>query len=117
MAWAPNIRRSFHLVASCGRDGTVRVSRWTLIRSNDPTNSSSTDKTSMDTSSHTSQPSLAGYDCESCQCLDTQGCEVWRVAWNITGTVLAGSGDYGVVTLWKADHKNEWKCVSEMKGK
>jgi nucleoporin SEH1 len=39
------------------------------------------------------------------------------VAWNITGTVLAGSGDYGVVTLWKADHKNEWKCVSEMKGK
>jgi len=27
--------------------------------------------------------------------------QVWRVAWNVTGTVLASSGDDGCVRLWK----------------
>jgi|EP01046_Picozoa_sp_COSAG06_P011777 WD40 repeat protein len=31
------------------------------------------------------------------------GAEVWRVKWNITGTVLASSGDDGKVRLWKPD--------------
>jgi len=119
VAWAPNVGRSFHLIASCGRDGILRVSKLKRIRSNvaAATTSTTTD-TAMDTStSNNAQASLsAGYDFDSSQMLDTQACEIWRVAWNITGTVLAGSGDFGVVTLWKADHKNEFKCVSEIKG-
>ena len=27
--------------------------------------------------------------------------QVWRVSWNITGTVLSSSGDDGCVRLWK----------------
>ena len=32
---------------------------------------------------------------------DDHNSQVWRVAWNATGTVLASSGDDGHVRLWK----------------
>ena len=32
---------------------------------------------------------------------DHQGAQVWRVAWNVTGTILASSGDDGCIRLWK----------------
>lgn len=42
--------------------------------------------------------------------------EVWRVEWNITGTILASSGDDGVVRLYKANFNGEWKCLSMITG-
>jgi nucleoporin SEH1 len=41
---------------------------------------------------------------------------VWRVEWNITGTILASSGDDGTVRLWKANFDNEWKSLSIITG-
>ena len=32
---------------------------------------------------------------------DHQGAQVWRVTWNVTGTILASSGGDGCVRLWK----------------
>ena len=29
--------------------------------------------------------------------------DVWRMGWNVTGTVLACSGDSGAVSLWKCE--------------
>ena len=40
---------------------------------------------------------------------------MWRVCWNITGTILASSGDDGCVKLWKANYMDNWKCVSTLR--
>ena len=32
---------------------------------------------------------------------EEHGATVWRVCWNMTGTILASSGDDGCVRLWK----------------
>ena len=46
---------------------------------------------------------------------DDHGTSVWRVCWNITGTILASSGDDGCVKLWKANYLDNWKCVSTLR--
>ena len=96
VAWAPNVGRSYHLIATCGHDNVLRVHR--LKRG-----------TSAEKGSDTLEQ-------ESSQVLDTGGAEVWRCEWNVTGTVLASSGDGGVVQLWKSDYHKNWSCVSEVHG-
>ena len=41
---------------------------------------------------------------------------VWRVCWNITGTILASSGDDGMVRMWKCNYLDNWKCVASLRG-
>ena len=100
VAWAPNVGRSYHLIASCGQDNVLRVHRLKRGRKEG-------------TGGGAGEATL---EIESCQILDTNGAEVWRVAWNITGTVLASSGDGGIVQLWKSNFRNSWRCVSEVRG-
>jgi nucleoporin SEH1 len=38
--------------------------------------------------------------------------EVWKVDWNVTGTILASSGDDGKVFLWKANYMDEWSQLA-----
>lgn len=39
------------------------------------------------------------------------GATVWRVSWNVTGTVLTATGDSGVVRLYRANYLDVWRQV------
>jgi WD40 repeat protein len=39
---------------------------------------------------------------------------VWRVAWNATGTVLATSAEDGTLSLWRRDFAGEWINVQDL---
>ena len=43
--------------------------------------------------------------------LDHQGVQVWRVEWNVTGTILATAGDDGCVRLWKCRFEVGPRCM------
>jgi WD40 repeat protein len=94
VAWAPNVGRRFHLIASTENGGPLRV--YKLKRSIEE-------------------------DDDKLELLETQvlpsESQSWRCQWNVTGTVLATSGDGGVVQLWKSDVvEGTWKCVSQVYG-
>jgi nucleoporin SEH1 len=104
VAWAPNVGRSYHLIATCGKDNRLKVHRVKRGRGGG--------KGEEGGGSQTSASSSLVY--EGTEDLDQS--EVWRCQWNLTGTVLASSGDCGVVKLWKSDFQGKWKCVSEIVG-
>lgn len=99
VAWAPNVGRSYHLIASCGKDNQLKVHRVKRGRGN------------KGDAEGASSSSLVY---EGTEVLDRT--QAWRIQWNVTGTVLASSGDGGVVKLWKSDFQGRWKCVSEIVG-
>ena len=103
VAWAPNVGRSFHLIATAGKDRALRVHKLKRIRGGN----------SNEGGSNPVGPSL---ELESSQVLQTGVSGVWKCAWNVTGTVLASSGDGGMVQMWKSDFHNQWKCVAEVRG-
>jgi nucleoporin SEH1 len=102
VSWSPDVGRSFHLISSCGRDGTLRVHRLKKVPQ-------------YHSDENEEKATLSEMILDSSQELETDE-DTWRCAWNVTGTVLASSGDGGVVKLWKCNYKGTWKCVSDVHG-
>lgn len=91
VAWAPSLGRTYHLIATACMDGNVRV--FELSRDK---NQKYSNKLVFFSALHKS--------------------EVWRVEWNITGTVLASAGDDGTVRLWKRGLDGKFKNSYVMHG-
>jgi nucleoporin SEH1 len=91
VCWAPDLGRSFHLIATASKDKTLRIWR---IEDGD---------------------TVAGQVQEVAKKTEHDS-EVWRVEWNITGSVLASSGDDGTVRLWRCTNEGKWDCISEICG-
>jgi nucleoporin SEH1 len=88
VAWAPLAGRSFHMIASCSKDGTIIV--WKVV---------CRDILSGD-SGFFKEPII-----EQMAKLDAHKREVWRLSWNLLGTCFASSGDDGTVRIWKKSIK------------
>lgn len=87
IAWAPNIGRNYDLIATASRDQTVKI--WKVESTGD-----------------------FDYEAKVIASFGDHEATVWRVEWNITGTILASSGDDNKVRLWKSNFKNEWACLN-----
>ncbi|KAI0064825.1 WD40 repeat-like protein [Artomyces pyxidatus] len=94
VAWAPSCGRSYHLVATGGRDGHVRI--WKLKPS-----AHDDDRADGAEEGRWTGSIVADFDHHKSA--------VGRVEWNITGTVLSSAGNDGRVRLWKATSGNIWR--------
>lgn len=48
------------------------------------------------------QSGITKLDVQTAAQFDDHNCTVWRICWNVTGTVLASSGDDGCVRMFKS---------------
>lgn len=87
VSWAPSMGRGYHLIATGCKDGFVRI-----FKATEQTNNT--------------------LKIETIATLDDHKGEVWRVNWNLSGTILSSAGDDGKVRLWKCNYLKEWKCMS-----
>ncbi|XP_075908173.1 nucleoporin SEH1 isoform X2 [Petromyzon marinus] len=97
LAFAPNLGRSYHLLTVASRD--VRIFTLKPLRRE-----------------NSAAGSVSKFEIRSAAQFEDHNSQVWRVSWNITGTVLASSGDDGCVRLWKANYLGNWKCIAVLKG-
>lgn len=87
VSWAPSMGRNYHLIATGCKDGFVRIFK-------------------------ASEQPNGDLRIETLARLNDHKLEVWRVSWNMTGTILSSAGDDGKLRLWKCNYINEWKCMS-----
>ncbi|RLV93452.1 Nucleoporin SEH1 [Spathaspora sp. JA1] len=87
VSWAPSMGRNYHLIATACKDGYVRIFKAIETAKGD-------------------------LKIEILAKLNDHKSEVWRVNWNMTGTILSSAGDDGNLRLWKCNYLNEWKCMS-----
>ncbi|XP_067651579.1 nucleoporin SEH1-like [Haliotis asinina] len=99
VAFAPNLGRSYHLLAITAKD--LKIISLKPLRKD---------------VSLGAQASLTKFEMRQVASFGDHESQVWRVSWNVTGTILASSGDDGCVRLWKANYLDSWKSISVMKG-
>ncbi|CAF4285522.1 unnamed protein product [Rotaria sp. Silwood2] len=54
------------------------------------------------------------YDVTRIITLDDHGSTVWKVCWNVFGSVLYSCGDDGRIRMWKGTINGPWKCESNV---
>ncbi len=92
IAWAPSCGRSYHLIATGARDGTVRI--W---RAEPPSDDDDGGKWTAET--------VAEFP---------KGARIGMVEWNATGTTLTTSDDEGVIRIYKPTYAKNWKLLGKM---
>lgn len=87
LAWAPAMGRSYHLIACASRETSFHI--------------------------HTLSREEGGLVLRSSVRIESPS-EVWRVAWNSTGTVLSTAAEDGSLRLWRRNFTEEWVSVQDL---
>ena len=118
VSWAPSCGRRYHLIATGGRDGNVRI--WKLIPPEDnqfrlgPGGDSRWKATNVGTFDDHRSVSFERKKKASRLLTDSSSSAVTRVEWNVTGTVLSSAGNDGNIRLWKATFGGTWRSMGHI---
>jgi len=87
--------RSYHMIATAGRDNKLRVHTLRKVEEEG------------EGGREGGRGRWVHDPLEDTQEIEV-GAEVWRGEWNVVGTVLASSGEDGVVRLWRKNQEGRW---------
>ncbi|KAI7872205.1 WD40-repeat-containing domain protein [Spinellus fusiger] len=114
VSWAPSMARSYQLIATACKDHHVRIFKITDIPSTGHSLQKSHSFGKLHSNSSSSRMGHRSFHVELVASLEDHHAEVWRVEWNVTGTILSSSGDDGKLRLWKADIHGQWRQMAVM---
>lgn len=102
LAFACSVGRDYHLMAVASSD--VQILTLKDVSSHRQGDS----RSSPDSSSSP----IPKYEIQQIAKFDDHKTRVWRLSWNLTGTILASSGEDGRVRLWKCESFSWTACSS-----
>ncbi|CAO3641121.1 unnamed protein product [Cunninghamella echinulata] len=105
VSWAPSMGRTYQLIATACKDHYVRIFKLT-----DTVTTPSATRANM-LNKQMTKPSRS-FHIELIAEFNHHHAEVWRVEWNIMGTVLSSTGSDGTVRLWRAGYDGEWRKMA-----
>ncbi|KAI9030786.1 WD40-repeat-containing domain protein [Phycomyces nitens] len=109
VSWAPSMARSYQLIATACKDHHVRIFKITEMPLTGLAPSQRAQALSSGKGGRIGHRPL---QVEMIGDFDDHHAEVWRVEWNVTGTILSSSGDDGKLRLWKAGYDGQWRQMA-----
>lgn len=104
--------RSYQLIATASKDTMVRIFKLTEQVLPVTPQQAQRGRSPAGTPTHSNQNKM--YHIELIASFDDHKAEVWRVEWNVTGTILSSSGDDGKLRLWTAGYDGKWRQMASI---